>query len=209
MINASQNGWVMEESSDKTWSTGEGKGKPLQYSCLVNLMNSRKRQKDMTLKNGLPRSVGTQHATGEEWRNNTRKNEETDPKWKQHSVVDVTGDGSKDQCYKEKYCIGTWNVKSMNQSKLEVVKQELARVNIDILGINELKCTGMGKFNSDDHYIYYCGQKSLRRNGVAIIVNKSLKWSTWVQSQKCQKDLSSFPRETIQYHSNLSIGPNQ
>ena len=89
--------------------------------------------------------------------------------------MDVTGDGSKDQCYKEKYCIGTWNVKSMNQSKLEVVKQELARVNIDILGINELKWTGMGKFNSDDHYIYYCGQKSLRRNGVAIIVNKSLK----------------------------------
>ena len=80
MINASQNGWVMVESSDKTWSTGEGNGKPLQYSCLVNPMNSRKRQKDMTLKDGLPRSVGAQHAMGEEWRNNTRKNEETDPK---------------------------------------------------------------------------------------------------------------------------------
>ena len=86
--------------------------------------------------------------------------------------MDVTGDGSKDQQYKEKYCIRIWNVRSTNQSKLEVVKQELARVNIDILGINELKWTRMGKFNSDDHYIYYCGQKSLRRNGVTIIVNK-------------------------------------
>ena len=86
--------------------------------------------------------------------------------------MDVTGDGSKDQHYKEKYCIRIWNVRSTNQSKLEVVKQELARVNIDILGINELKWTRMGKFNSDDHYIYYCGQKSLRRNVVTIIVNK-------------------------------------
>ena len=70
------------------------------------------------------------------------------------------------------YCIGTWNVRSMNQGKLEVVKQEMARVNVDILGISELKCTGMGEFNSDDYYIYYCGQQSLRRNGVALIVNK-------------------------------------
>ena len=73
---------------------------------------------------------------------------------------------------KEKYCIGTWNVTSMNQGKLEVVKQEMARVNIDILGISKLKWTGMGEYNSDDHYIYYCGQESLRRNGVAIMVNK-------------------------------------
>ena len=86
--------------------------------------------------------------------------------------MDVTGDGRKDRCYKEQYCIGTWNVSSMNQGKLEVVKQEMARVNVDILGISELKWTGMGEFNSDDHYIYYCGQESLRRNGVAIIVNK-------------------------------------
>ena len=78
-------------------------------------------------------------------------------KQKQHPVVDVTGDGSKVQCYKEQYCIGTWNARSMNQSKLEVVKQEMARVNIDILGISELKWTGMGKFNSDDHCIYYSG----------------------------------------------------
>ena len=86
--------------------------------------------------------------------------------------MDVTSDGSKLQCCKEQYCIRTWNVRSMNQGKLEMVKQEMARVNIDILGISELKWTGLGEFNSDDHYIYYCGQESLRRNGVAIIVNK-------------------------------------
>ena len=86
--------------------------------------------------------------------------------------MDVTGNGSKVQCSKEQYCIGTWNVRSMNQGKLEVVKQEMARVNIDILEFSKLKWTGMGEFNSDDHYIYYCGQESLRRNGVAITVNK-------------------------------------
>ena len=89
-----------------------------------------------------------------------------------HPVVDATGDGSKVGYCKEQYCIGTWNVRSMNQGKLEVVKQEMARVNIDILGISEIKWTGMGEFNSDDHYIYYCGQESLRRNRVAIMVNK-------------------------------------
>ena len=98
--------------------------------------------------------------------------------------MDLTGDGSNVQCCKEQYCIGTWYVRSMNQGKLEVVKQETARVNINILGISELKWTGMGDFNSDDHYIYYCGQESLRRNGVAIVVNKSLKCRTWMQSQK-------------------------
>ena len=87
-------------------------------------------------------------------------------------VVDVTGDGSKVQHCKEQYCLGTWNVKSMNQGKLEVVKQEMARVNIDIFRISELKWTGMGEFNSYDHDIYYCGEESLRRNGVALIVNK-------------------------------------
>ena len=95
----------------------------------------------------------------------------------------VSGDESKVRSCKDKYCIGTWNVRSMNQGKLEMVKQ-MARVNIDILGIREVKWTGMGEFNSDDHYVYYCGQESLRRNGVAIIVNKSLKCSTWMQSQK-------------------------
>ena len=86
--------------------------------------------------------------------------------------MDVSGDRSKVQCWKEQYCIVTWNVRSMNQCKLEVVKQEMVRLNVDILGINELKWTGMGEFNSDNHYIYYCGQESLRRNGVAIMVNK-------------------------------------
>ena len=86
--------------------------------------------------------------------------------------MDVTGDGSKIQCCKEQYCIGTWNHRFMNSSKLELVKQEMARVNIDVLGIRELKWTGMGELNSDAHYIYYCGQESLRRNGVALIVNK-------------------------------------
>ena len=86
--------------------------------------------------------------------------------------MDVTGDKSKVQCCKEQYCIGSWNVRSMNEGKLEVIKEEIARVNIDILGISDLKWTGMGEFNLDDHYIYYCGQESLRRNGVAIIVNK-------------------------------------
>ena len=95
-----------------------------------------------------------------------------EPKQKQHPVVDVTGDGREVQCCKEQYCIGTWNVRSMNQGKLEVVKQEMARVTVGILAISELKWTRMGEFNSDDHFIYYYGQESLRRNGVAIMVNK-------------------------------------
>ena len=134
-----------------------------------------KRQKDRTLKDELPSWVGIQYATGDQWRNNSRKNEETEPKQKQYPVVDMTGDRSKVRCCKEQYCIGTWNVRSMNQGTLEVVKQEMARVNIDILRISELKWTGIGEFNSDDHYIYYCGQESLRRNGVAIMVNKRVR----------------------------------
>ena len=122
----------------------------------------------------LPRSGGAQYATGDQWRSNSRKNKEMESKHKQHSVVDVTSDGSKVQCCKEQYCIGTWNIESMNQGKLEVVKQEMARMNINILGISEVKWTGMGEFNSDDHYIFYCEQESLRRNGVALIVNKSI-----------------------------------
>ena len=160
----------MLESTEKMWSTGEGNGKPLEYSCLENPMNSMKRQKDKTLKDELPRLVGARYATGDKWRNNFRKTEDT--KQKQYPVVDVTGDRSKIRCCKEQYCIGTWNVRSMNQGKLEVVKQEMARVNVDIVGISELKWTGMGEFNSDGHYIYYCGQESLGINGVAIIVNK-------------------------------------
>ena len=88
--------------------------------------------------------------------------------------MDVTGDGSKVRCCREQYFIRTWNGRSINQDKLEVVKQEMARVNVNILEISELKWTGMGEFNSDDHYIYYCEQESLRRNGVAIMVNKRI-----------------------------------
>ena len=139
---ATQDGWVTVERSDRMWSTGEGNGKPLQYSCLENPMNSMKRQKDRTLKNELPRSVGAQYATGDQWRNKSRKNEETEPKQK-HLTMDVTGDGSQDQGCKEQYCIGTWNIRSMNQGKFEAVKQKMARVNTDILGISELKWTGL------------------------------------------------------------------
>ena len=115
-------------------------------------MNCMKRQKDRTLKDELPRLVGAQYVTGEQWRNNSRKNEGIEPKKKQYPLVDVTGYRSKVQCCKEQYCIGTWNVRSMNQGKLKVVKREMARVNINVLGISELKWTGMGEFNSDDHY---------------------------------------------------------
>ena len=181
---ASQDGQVMVERSDRMWSTGEGNEKLLQYSCLDNRMNSMKRQNDRILKEELPRSVGAQYVTGDQWRNNSRKNERMEPKQNQYQVVDVTGDRSKVRCCKEQYCRGTWNVRSLNHGKLELVKQEMARVNVDILRISKLKWTGMGEFNSDDHYIYYCGQESLRRNGVAIMVNKSPKCSTWMQSQK-------------------------
>ena len=102
-------------------------------------MNSRKRRKDTTPKDELLRSVGAQYATGDQWRNNSRKNQGMEPKQKQYSVVDATGDRSKVQCCKEQYCRGTWNVRSMNQGKWEVVKQEMSRVNVDILGISKLK----------------------------------------------------------------------
>ena len=115
----------------------------------------------MTLKDELPRSVGAQYATGKDRRNSSRKIDEVEPKWKQYPFVDMTGVGSKVLCCKEQYCIEIWNVRSMNQGKLEVVKQEIATVNIDILGISELKRTKLGKFNSDDHYIYYCGKNPL------------------------------------------------
>ena len=104
--------------------------------------------------------------------------------------MDVTSDRSKVRCCKEQYCIGTWNVRSMNHSKLEVVKQEMARVNTDILGISELKWTAMGEFNSDDHYIYYCGQESLRRNGVALIVNKRVQNAVLGSNRKNDRMIS-------------------
>ena len=135
-------------------------------------MNSMKRQNDRILKEVLPGSVGAQYASVNQWRNNSRKNEGMEPKQKQYPVVDVTGDRSKVPCCKEQYCIGIWNVRSLNQGKLEMVKQEIGRMIINILGNSELKCTEIGEFNSFDHYIYSFGQESLRRNGVAIMVNK-------------------------------------
>ena len=143
LCRATQDKQVMVESSDKMRSTVEGNGKPLQYSCHENPMNSMKRQKDRTLKDELHRLVGAQYATGDQWRTNSRKNEQTEPKQKQHPVVDVTGDGSKVRCCKEQYCIGTWNVRSMNQGKLEIIKQEKARVNIDILRISKPEFLGL------------------------------------------------------------------
>ena len=122
LCRATQDGQVMVESSDKVWSTGEGNGKPLQYSYLENPMNSMKGQKDRTLKDELLRSVGAQYATGYQWRNNSRKNEGMEPKQKEYPAVDVTGDRSKVRCCKEQYCIGTWNVRPINQGKLEVIK---------------------------------------------------------------------------------------
>ena len=146
--------WVMVERSDRAWSTGEGNGKPLQYSCLENPMNSMKRQNDRIPKEELPRSLGAQYATGDQWRNNSRWNEGMEPKQKQHPVVDVTGDRSKVWCCTEQYWIWTWKIRSMNQGKLEMLKEEMTRVNVDILGISRLKWTGMGEFNSHDHCIY-------------------------------------------------------
>ena len=123
-------------------------------------------------KDELPRSVGAQYATGDQQRNNFRKNEGMELNQKQFPVVVGTGYRSKSRWCEEQYCIGTWNVRSINQSKLELVKQKMARVNTDILRISKLRWTGMREFNSNGHYIYYYGQESLRRNGVPIIVKK-------------------------------------
>ena len=141
----------------------------------------------MTPKDESPRLKGVQYTIGEEQKRTTsipRKNEASGPKWKLYSVVDVSGDKSKIRCCREQCYIETWNVRSMSQGKLDMVKQDIVRIKINILGISELKWTGMGEFNSDDHYIYYCGQESHGRNRVALIINKSLKCSTWVQPQK-------------------------
>ena len=167
-----------------------------------------KGKKDMTLKDDSPGSVGVQYATGEEWRNSYRRNEEAEKKWKQCPVVDVFGGGSKVWCCKEQYCIGIWNVGSMHQGKFEVIEQEMARANADSLGTSELKWTKMGEFNSDDHYIYYSGQESFRRNGVALIVNKRLQNAVLGYNLKSDRIISVF-KQTIQHHSNPSLGPNQ
>ena len=147
LCGATQDGRVMVERSDRMRSTEEGNGKSLEYSCLENPMNSMKRQNDKILKEWLPRTVGAQYATGDRWTNYSGKNEGMETKQKQHPVVYVTGDRSKVWCCKEQYYIGIWNVRYMNQGKLEVVKQEMARVNIDILRISKLKWTGMGAVN--------------------------------------------------------------
>ena len=107
------------------------------------------------------------------------------------------------------YFIGTWNVRAVNQGKLKVVKEEMARVNTDVLEISELKWTGMGEFNSDDHYIYYCAQESLRRNGVAIIVNKNVRNAVPGCNLKSDRMICLFPRQTIQYHGNPSLCPEE
>ena len=151
----------MVDRSERMWSTGEGNGKPLHYSCLENPMNSMKRQNERILKGELPGLVGAQYAPGNQWRNNPRKNKGMGPKQKEYPAVDVTGERSKVQCCKEQYCIGIWKVRSMNQGKLEVVKQEMTRVNVKFLGISELKWIRMGDFNSADPYIYYCGRNPL------------------------------------------------
>jgi len=128
----------------------------------------------MTMKDESPRLEGVQCTTGEERRptKSPGKSEAAGPKRKWCSVVDVSGDENKIGCCKEQYCIGTWNIRSVNQGKLDTVKQEMVRININILGISELKWRGMGKFNSNDHYIYYCGQESHISNGVVLIINK-------------------------------------
>ena len=123
--------------------------------------------------------------------------------------MDVTGDGSKMRCYKQQYCRGSWNVRSTNQGKLEAIKQEMAIVNVEILGISELKWTGMAEFSSDEHYIYYCGQESLRRNGVAIIVYKRVQNAILGCSLRNDRMISLSPRQTIQYHGNPSLCPDQ
>ena len=146
-------------------------------------MNCIKRQKDTTPKEEPhPRLVGAQYDTGEEQRNNSKRmkrwsQSENNAQLSMRLMTEV-----KSNAVKKQYCIGKGNVRSMNQGKLQVVKQEMARVNIDILGISELKWAGMCEFNSDDHYMYYCWQESLRRNGVVLTVNQSPKCSTWVES---------------------------
>ena len=138
-------------------------------------MKSMKRQKDMKLKDESPRMEGVQYVTEYEQgaiTNSSRKNEVSGSKWKELSAVDVSGGKSKLQCYKKQYCIRTKNAGSMNRGKFDTVTQEMTRVNTDILGISKLKWKGMGEFNSDDHYIYYCGQEQLRRNGVVHVVIK-------------------------------------
>ena len=172
------------------------------------LQEQYERQNDRTLKDELPRSVGAQYAIGEEQRNSSRRNERLSQSRNNAKLWIWLVVKIKPNAGKEQYFIGTWNVRSMSQGKLERVKQGMARVNIDIFGISKLKWTRMGEFNSHYHYINYCGQESLKRNGPALRQQKTLKCRPWVQSQKQKNDLCSFPRQIIQYHSNPSLCPN-
>ena len=159
------------------------------------------RQKDMTAEDEHPRLEGVQYITGEKRReitNRSRKKEAAGPKGKPHSVVDGSGDESKIQCCKEQYCIGTWIIMSMNKDKLDMVKLEMARMNIDILGISEIKCMGMGKFNLDNYYIYRCQQEFLERNGAALIVNKRV-WNAvleWISKTEWSWFISKASHST-------------
>ena len=166
---------VVVKSSDQSWSTGWGNGKPLQDSCCKNPMNSRNRQKVMKQGHEPPQSQKVSNMLlGKSGGKSliVPKRGMSGPKWKWCSVVDMSGGEREACCCKEQYCIVTWNVRSVNQGKLDMVTQEMARLNLNILGINELKWMGMGEFSSDDHYIYYQGQESLKRNWIALIVNK-------------------------------------
>ena len=156
----------------------------------------------------LPRSLGAQYATGDQWRNNSRKNEGMEPKQKQYPAVDVTGDRSTVWCCKEQYCKGTWNVRSMNQGKLEVVKRD-GKSERRHSRNQQTKMDWNGEFNLDDHYIYYSGQESLRRNGVAIMVNKRVRNAVLGCNLKNNRMICLSPRQTIQYHDNPSLCPNQ
>ena len=163
---ATQDGWVMVERSDTMSSMGEGMANHFSILALRTPWTVGTGKMLGYWKRNSPGSA--QYATGDQWRNNSRKNEGMEPKQKQYPVVDVPGDRSKVQCCKKQYCIGTWNVRSMNQGKLEVVKQEMPRVNVNILGIRELKWMNLTQMT----IISTGGQKSLRRNGVATMVNK-------------------------------------
>ena len=177
---ATKDGWVIVKSYDKTWSIGGGNGNSPQHSCHEKHVTLWKDKRYDTGDEPPPpatRSEGVQYATGSEQRpiintNSSRKNETAGPKWKQCSVVDGSGGKGKVQCCKEQYCIGTWNLRSMNQGKLDAVRQEMVKLNPDSSGVSELKWKGMDKFTSDDHYSYNCRQEYLRRKGVALIVNK-------------------------------------
>ena len=156
------------------WSTGEGNGKPLQYSCLENPINCMKTQKDRTLKDELPRSVGAQYATGDQWRNNSTKNEEKEPKQKQHPVVDMTGDGSKVWCCKKQYFKGTLNVRSRNQGKLKEVKQEMARVSqsVQLLSSVQLfETTWIGVYQGSLSITNFCSLPILMSIESAMLSN--------------------------------------